>query len=138
MPIRSLIAALPALFLLLGPALAAPDDSARVTLVFDQALPNAPGKSMKVVLVEYAPGGSSPAHLHPASAFIYARVLQGAVRSKVNDGPDRVYQAGEAFTEMPGDRHLVSANASSTEPSQLLAVFIVDSAESVLVRPLRE
>ncbi len=138
MPIRRLFAALTVLLLLATPALAAPDDRSRVALVFDQALPNAPGKSMKVVLVEYAPGGSSPSHLHPPSAFIYARVLEGAVRSKVNDGPDRVYQAGEAFTEMPGDRHLVSANASGTEPSKLLAVFIVDSAETVLVRPLRE
>jgi len=32
------------------------------------------------VLVEYAPGGTSPAHLHPKSAFIYATVLEGAIR----------------------------------------------------------
>jgi quercetin dioxygenase-like cupin family protein len=33
-----------------------------VTVVYDQKLPNVPGKSMKGVLVEYAPGGTSPAH----------------------------------------------------------------------------
>jgi quercetin dioxygenase-like cupin family protein len=71
----------------------------KVTLVFDHALPNVPGKSMKGVLVEYPPGGSSPAHTHPDSAFIYATVLEGAIRSKVNDGLEKVYRAGESFAE---------------------------------------
>lgn len=117
----------------LTPALA--DDSAisKVTLVFDHALPNVPGKSMKGVLVEYGPGASSPAHTHPHSAFIYATVLEGAIRSQVNDGPVTVYRAGESFAEMPGDHHGVSANASATDPAKLLAVFVVDTSETKLV-----
>jgi quercetin dioxygenase-like cupin family protein len=91
----------------------------KVTLVFDHALPNVPGKSMKGVLVEYPPGGSSPAHTHPDSAFIYATVLEGAIRSKVNDGPEKVYRAGESFAEVPGDRHGVSKNESTTEPRRV-------------------
>lgn len=35
-------------------------DTSKVTLVFDHALPNVPGESMKGVLVEYQPGHSSP------------------------------------------------------------------------------
>ena len=105
----------------------------KVTIVFDHALPNVPGKSMKGVLVEYEPGGSSSAHTHPHSAFIYATVLEGAIRSKVNDGPVTVYHAGENFAEMPGDHHGVSANASDTEPAKLLAVFVVDTNETNLV-----
>ena len=108
-------------------------NKSKVTLVFDHVLPNVPGKSMKGVLVEYAPGGSSPAHTHPASSFIYATVLEGAVRSKVNDGPEKVYRAGESFAEMPGDQHGVSANASDTQPARLLAVFVVNSDEKNLV-----
>ena len=104
----------------------------KVTLVFDRALPNVPGKSMKGVLVEYAPGGSSPAHTHPGSAFIYATVLEGAIRSKINDNPEQVYHAGENFFELPGDHHRVSANASDTQPLRLLAVFIVDTNEQNL------
>ncbi len=82
-------------------ALPAADASpaARITLEYDQPLPNVPGKSLRVVRVEYPPGGSSPAHLHAPSAFIFARVLKGAIRSAVNDGPPRVYKAGEAFQE---------------------------------------
>src|SRR5437899_5459279 len=101
----------------------AADKNAKVTLVYEHALPNVPGKSMKGVLVEYGPGGSSPAHIHAPSAFIYATVLEGAIRSQVNDGPAKVFHKGENFSEKPGDRHAVSANASDTEPAKLLAVF---------------
>ena len=110
---------------------------AKVTMVYDHALPNVPGKSIKGVLVEYGPGGSSPGHLHPKSAFIYATVLEGEIRSQVNDGPVKVYRAGENFSENPGDRHSVSANASDTKPAKLLAVFVVDSGEKTLSTPLK-
>jgi quercetin dioxygenase-like cupin family protein len=113
-------------------------DAGKVTVVFDQPIPNVPGKSMKGVLVEYAPGGSSPAHTHPKSAFIYATVLQGAVRSKVDGSPEKVYKVGEHFVEQPGDFHAVSANASDTEPARLLAVFVLDSNEKDLVTPARQ
>ncbi len=109
---------------------------ARVTLVYEHVLPNVPGKSIKGALVEYAPGGRSPAHVHAPSAFIYATVIEGSVRSRVNEGPARVYRAGESFSELPGDRHAVSANASATRPAKLLAVFVVDSDEAPLTRPL--
>jgi quercetin dioxygenase-like cupin family protein len=113
----------------------ASDDKSRVTLGYDQVLPNVPGKSIRGVLVEYAPGGFSPAHIHPKSAFIYATVLEGAIRSQVNDGPVTTYRAGESFSEFPGDRHGVSENASTTEPARLLAVFVVDTEETVLTTP---
>jgi quercetin dioxygenase-like cupin family protein len=116
-----------------APALADDPAKSKVTMVFDHVLPNVPGKSMKGVLVEYGPGASSPAHTHPHSAFIYATVLEGAIRSQVNDGPVTVYRAGESFAEMPGDHHGVSANASDTEPAKLLAVFVVDTNETNIV-----
>ena len=109
--------------------------AARVTVQYDQPLPNAPGKSLRVLQVEYPPGGASAAHTHASSAFIYARVLKGAIRSAVNRGAPRVYREGEAFQENPGDRHDVSANASATEPATLLAVFIVDTSDTVMTTP---
>jgi quercetin dioxygenase-like cupin family protein len=120
-----------------GSAIAA-DDDAKVTLVYDHALPNAPGKSIKGVLVEYGPGGSSAAHVHAKSAFIYATVLEGAIRSSVNDGPVVTYHTGQSFSEMPGDRHNVSENASKTEPAKLLAVFVVDTDEKELTMPYKK
>ena len=135
--IRTLLrAAVLATIVTAGASAEAADERARVTLVYDHVLPNVPGKSIRGVLVEYAPGGSSPAHLHAPSAFIYATVLQGAIRSQVNDGPVVTYRAGESFSEMPGDRHRVSENASTTEPARLLAVFVVDTEERVLTMPM--
>jgi quercetin dioxygenase-like cupin family protein len=120
-----------------GPAFAEASGSknAQVTLVYEHVLPDVPGKSVKGVLVEYGPGGYSPAHTHPKSALIYATVLEGAVRMQINQGPVRTFKAGENFTEMPGDHHAVSANASETEPAKLLAVFVVNTDETVLVTP---
>jgi quercetin dioxygenase-like cupin family protein len=94
----------------------AADKNPKVTLVYDHALPNVPGKSMKGVLVEYGPGVASTAYTHPKSAFIYATVLEGAIRTSVNNGPVVTYRAGQNFSEMPGDRHTVDENASATEP----------------------
>jgi quercetin dioxygenase-like cupin family protein len=113
-------------------------DKRKVTLVYDEVLPNVPGKSIRGVLVEYEPGGFSDAHMHPSSASIYATVLEGAIRSQVNDGPVATYRAGESWSEQPGDRHLVSENASTTEPARLLAVFVVDTSEKEITYPMSE
>lgn len=106
-----------------------------VALVFQQAIPNIPGKSLAANVVDYAPGGKSVSHRHAASAFIYAHVLSGAVRSQVDDGPARVYQAGESWFEAPGSHHRVSENASATEPARLLAIFVVAEGERTLTIP---
>ena len=108
-----------------------------MTLVYQHELPNVPGKSIKGVLVEYGPGGYSPGHTHPKSAFIYATVMEGAIRSQVNDGPVKTYKAGENWSEQPGDRHRVSANASETKPAKLFAVFVLDTNDMAeLVTPI--
>jgi quercetin dioxygenase-like cupin family protein len=103
--------------------------------VFDHVIPNIEGKSIVAVLVKYPPGGKSPAHHHARSAFIYAHVLSGAIRSQVDDEPAKVYQAGEGFYEMPGSHHRISENASDRDPASLLAVFIVDSKDKPLTTP---
>jgi len=108
---------------------------AKVTLVYQHALPGIPGKSVKGVLVEYGLGGYSRSHTHAKSALIYATVIEGEIRSKVNDGPEKTYRTGENLTEMPGDHHTVSANASETKPAKILAVFIVDDRDTVLTIP---
>lgn len=109
--------------------------NAKVTLVFDHPLPNVPGKSMRGVLVEYGPGGYSPSHTHAESAFIYATVLEGEIRSKIGDGDEKIFKAGENFIENPGDHHGVSANGSETKPAKLLAVFVVNTDETELTIP---
>ena len=90
---------------------------------------------MVAVVVTYPPAGKSPAHRHARSAFIYAHVLSGAIRSQVGDEPAKVYKAGEGFYELPGSHHGISENASDREPASLLAVFVVDSKDRPLTTP---
>ena len=106
-----------------------------VTLVANEPIPNVPGKRLVSVIVDYPPGVSSVPHRHAGSAFIYAYVLSGGIRSQVDDAPVRVYRPGDFWFESPGAHHRVSANASDTEPSRLLAVFIVDAADEQLTTP---
>ena len=106
-----------------------------ITPNFEHAIPNIPGKSLVAVVVDYAPGGASRSHTHAKSAFIYAYVVSGVVESQVNDGPWRVYHAGESFYELPGAHHAVSRNASATKPAKLLAVFVVDTDDKALTTP---
>ncbi|WP_313665590.1 cupin domain-containing protein [Shinella sp.] len=117
------------------PGLAYDTKDAKVRLVYEHPLPDVPGKSVKGVLVEYGPGGYSSAHTHAKSALIYATVLEGAILSAVNGGETKTFTAGQNFTELPGDRHDVSANASKTEPAILLAVFVVDTDDTALTTP---
>src|SRR5439155_27086284 len=89
----------------------AADKNAKVTLVYEHAPPNVPGKSSKGVLVEYGPGRTSSGHTHPKSAFIYATVLEGAIRSSVNKGPLVTNSTGESFSELAHEQHRVTTNA---------------------------
>jgi quercetin dioxygenase-like cupin family protein len=113
-----------------SPGLAQNEEGAKP--VFEHAIPNIEGKRMIAVVVTYPPGAKSPAHHHAKSAFIYAYVLSGVIRSQVGDEPAKVYRVGEGFYEAPGARHRISENASDTNPASLLAVFVVDSNDNPL------
>ena len=106
-----------------------------VTLVADKPIPNLPGKRLVSQVVDYPPGASSIAHRHAKSAFIYAYVLSGEIRSKVDDELVRIYRPGETWFENPGARHAVSENASKTASARLLAVYVVDAADAELLSP---
>jgi quercetin dioxygenase-like cupin family protein len=115
-----IISVLALLALSAAPALAA---DAVVKQVSSQPLDNAPGQTLTALTVHYPPGGRSGAHRHAGSVFAY--VLEGAIRSQNSaTGPARVYKAGESFFEPQGSTHLVSENASATQPATLLAVIV--------------
>lgn len=98
----------------------------RARLVFSHTLPALNGDHLKVSVVEvsYAPGESSQQHSHPCPVVGY--VIEGAYRTQVKGEPEKIYKAGESFYEAPNGVHLVSENASSTEPVRFLAYFICD------------
>lgn len=103
-----------------------------ITPAFAATIANVPGKTMTALVVEYAPGAKSPSHRH-GQAFVVGYVLSGAIRSQVDGGEERVFHAGEHWTEKPGAHHTVSENASDTEPAKLLAIFVADTKDKNLV-----
>ena len=111
--------------------------NSEVEPIFDAPIPNIPGKSLRTVTVSYPPRGSAGAHRHAKSAYIYAYVLEGEIRSQVEGEPARIYRPGEFWTEHPGAHHVVSENASETRGAKLLAVFVVDTGDTVLTTPDR-
>ena len=100
-------------------------------IVFEHDLPdlNLKGWSVTVVEVSYSPGESSGAHRHPGSTIAY--VLEGEVRSKVGDDPEKLYTAGQMFLETPNQVHAVSRNASTTKPARLLAVMLAEKGKQL-------
>ncbi|MBV8052693.1 MAG: cupin domain-containing protein [Acidobacteriaceae bacterium] len=98
----------------------------RARTLISQALPPLDGHGLKAILVEvrYGPGEASPPHSHPCAVIGY--VAAGSLRTKVQGEPEMIYNAGQNFYEAPNGVHLVSANASTTEPAKLLAYFICD------------
>jgi quercetin dioxygenase-like cupin family protein len=96
----------------------------KVELISSHALPNVPGKRVTIVRVTYGPGGFTQPHRHAGSVTAY--VTKGEVRSQLGGGPVETFTVGQSFFEPPGAIHLVSANASNTEPAELIAVFVAD------------
>ena len=100
-------------------------------VVFQHDLPDLTMKDWSVTVVEvtYPPGEGSPAHRHPGLTVAY--VLEGQIRSKVGDGPEKTYEVGEMFLETPNQLHGVSANASTTKPARLLAVLLAEKGKQL-------
>ncbi|MDO7899634.1 cupin domain-containing protein [Pseudomonas citrulli] len=108
--------------------------SEKVNVLQEKPLKNLPGKKAMMLTVDYAPGQSSIAHKHEGTAMAY--VLEGAITSQVKGEPATTYKAGEFWYEAAGSEHLVSKNASSTEPAKLLVFMVMGKDEAVLI-PLK-
>jgi quercetin dioxygenase-like cupin family protein len=102
--------------------------------VFQHDLPDLDMKGWEATVIEvsYGPGDSSRAHRHPGITLAY--VLEGEIKSKVGDGPEKTYGVGEMFIEMPNELHAVSANASATKPARLLAVLLAEKGKPLTTR----
>ncbi|MEU6041782.1 cupin domain-containing protein [Actinomadura sp. NPDC047616] len=100
--------------------------------LINQALPNIPGKTFTSATVTFPPGARAAPHRH-GNAFVYAYVLQGTVRSRLEGEPMRTYRQGENWIERPGAHHVATENVSNTEPAKLLVVFISNTGEQLKI-----
>ena len=110
-------------------AQAAPE--AKVTQLMSKNLPDFPGKEGVMITVEYPPGGSDPIHRHNANVFVY--VLEGSIVMQLRGGEETTLTPGQTFYEGPDDIHVVSRNASATEPAKFVVFFVKDIGAPVLV-----
>jgi quercetin dioxygenase-like cupin family protein len=103
-----------------------------LTLLLQQALPNVQGKTFTSAIVDFPPGARAVPHRH-GKAFVYAYVLEGTVRSKLDDKPTSTYHQGENWVEQPGAHHVLTENTSQTERARLLVVFVSNTGDSLKV-----
>jgi quercetin dioxygenase-like cupin family protein len=100
-------------------------------ILLQAPLAEAPGKNLVVVELNFPPNPNPPStaenhprgHRHPGSVYVY--VTEGAVRLAVEGGPVQVVEAGGSFFEAVGAHHIITENASATEPARAVAVMIV-------------
>ena len=115
-----------------GATLVAHNDE-RVRKLFEGKLAHVPGHTLTAEVVDYPPDGKSSVHHHAGSVFAY--VLKGKIRSQNSaTGAARIYKTGETFFEPAGSAHLVSENASASEPASLLAIHVAADG-AVLTKP---
>jgi quercetin dioxygenase-like cupin family protein len=103
--------------------------------LFQQVLPDIPGKTFTSAIVTFPPAARAVPHRH-GDAFVYAYVLEGAVSSQLEGEPAQVYHQGENWSEPPGAHHLATENTSPTESAKLLVVFIATTGEELKVDDL--
>jgi quercetin dioxygenase-like cupin family protein len=94
----------------------------QVNTLLTKQLPEAPGKEIEVITVNYAPGAVDTIHRHDAHAVVY--VLEGEVEMQVRGGMLQRLGPGQVFYESPEDVHTVSRNASKTKPAKFVVFFI--------------
>ena len=100
-----------------------------VSSLMQQRLADVAGKIVTVLTVDYAPGAASEPHIHPGSVVAY--VLEGAVVSQLEGGEPITYTRGQTWYESPRRPHVVSKNASKTQPAKILAFLLSEEGEPI-------
>lgn len=113
-------------------AVTSPTPEETLTPLVEQALPNVAGKTFTSAIVDFPPGARAVPHRH-GEAFVYAYVLAGTVRSTLDDKPVVTYGQGENWVEQPGAHHVLTENASQTDPAKLLVVFVSNTGDDLKV-----
>ncbi|TWJ00725.1 quercetin dioxygenase-like cupin family protein [Mucilaginibacter frigoritolerans] len=96
---------------------------------------NEPGinnKEVRIEVVSFPPGSTSPPHMHPCPTFGY--VLEGEIES-VFEGQKHIYKQGDSFYEKSFGLHSVTHNNNLSKQAKLLVFFIADPNQSTSVPP---
>ena len=117
-----------------GAVLASTIHAQTVTPLMSKDIPEFPGKDVKMITVQYAPGAIDPIHRHNAHVFVY--VLEGEIIMQVKGGGEQELGPGQTFYEGPEDVHTVGRNASKTKPAEFL-VFLLKDKKAPILTPVK-
>lgn len=110
----------------------------RSTLVLKQPLqdPELKGYTMHTIVVELGPAAVDTVdHRHGAEVFGY--ILEGSIVTRVNDGPETTYSAGEMFYEPRGALHGHFQNPDRERKARALVVFLAKDGRELYTRERR-
>jgi quercetin dioxygenase-like cupin family protein len=109
----------------IGRSQAAPAPLARTTQLLTQALPDLPGREVRITLLERGPGAASPPHRHPGH-HVFGYVIEGTYEFGLNNQPPRLLKAGDVFYEPPGALHSTSRNPSKDQNMKIVIFMVAD------------
>jgi quercetin dioxygenase-like cupin family protein len=117
--------------LLVTPSAAQPA-AAGVQQIVTQPLADVPGREVRVLVIERAPGTASPPHRHPGH-HTFGYVMEGAYEFAIDRGQPRLLKAGDTFYEPPTAVHSTSRNPSTDQRVKLLVFMVADQKNPTTV-----
>jgi len=109
-----------------GPAFAQAPPVGTIPLL-TQALPDLPGREVRMLLLDRVPGNASPAHRHPGH-HTFGYVVEGTYELGIDGQPTRTLKAGDTFYEPPDALHSVSRNAGNTQ-MKIVVFMLADQSK---------
>ena len=103
-----------------------------VQQILTQPLPDLPGREVRVIVVERAPGSASPPHRHPGH-HTFGYVMEGTYEFAIDRQTPRLLKAGDTFYEPPGAVHSTSRNPSADQRVKLLVFMVADQKNPTTV-----
>ena len=105
---------------------AAPATGIKRTDLHQTPLLHTEDRVFQLYVVDFAPGGATPRHLHPGDEI--AHVVEGAVVLEMQGEELRTFTMGQSFHPRPNTPH-VARNASATAPAKLVVSSITEAGK---------
>ncbi len=103
-----------------------------VQQIVAQPLQDLPGREVRVLVVERAPGTASPPHRHPGH-HTFGYVMEGTYEFAIDRREPRLLKAGDTFYEPPSAVHSTSRNPSADQRVKLLVFMVADQKNPTTV-----
>lgn len=104
-------------------------------MLYQAPLPNFPDQMVTALTIEIAPGAVVGPHHH--GGFVYVYLLEGRIRTQMENEVAVEYVAGQSWIENQDALHSHTSNPSTTEPAKFLAV-VYSAVSAQITKPAKE